>query len=96
MVFSFFNRQNEDNIRVVLKQFKDEMSRAERQKYILESPTDEVFDVKKPNFEVPKTARLFNTVICDKCGEGVPEHKIRINKGEKFCLDCFEEYTRGW
>ncbi|AZV58492.1 FmdE family protein [Clostridium sp. AWRP] len=96
MAFSFFNRENGNSIRVVLKQFKGEMSREERERYILESPVDEVFEIKKPKFEVPKTARLFNTVICDKCGEGVPEHKIRMSEGKKLCLDCFEEYTRGW
>ncbi|MCC9295111.1 FmdE family protein [Clostridium sp. MT-14] len=96
MAFSFFNRENGDSVRVVLKQLKGEMSREGKEKYILESPVEEIFDIKKPKFKAPKTARLFNTVICEKCGEGAPEHKIRICNGKKLCLDCFEGYTRGW
>ncbi|WP_125153289.1 FmdE family protein [Clostridium rectalis] len=96
MAFTFFNRKSGKSIRLIMKKFTSEMSREERQKYILEAPEDQVFSIKKPNFTVPNTARLFNTIICDRCGEGAPEHKIRINNAEKLCLDCFEKYTRGW
>lgn len=96
MAFSFFDRKNEKSIRLVLKQFKGEMSREERQAYILEAPVDEVFNIMKPGFEVPIHARLFNTIICENCGEGAPEHKIRLSNGKKFCLDCVNEYSRGW
>jgi formylmethanofuran dehydrogenase subunit E len=96
MAFTFFDKQNNNSIRLVLKSFKSEISREERQKYILEAPVNEVFSIKKPNFELPKSARLFNTIICESCGEGAPEHKIRISNGKKLCLDCTEEYSRGW
>lgn len=96
MAFSFFNRKNGDSIRLILKQSKKEMTRPERQKFILEAPVEEVFYIKAPHFKLPETARIFNTIICEKCGEGAPEHKIRISNGKKLCLDCFEEYSRGW
>lgn len=96
MAFSFFNRQNEECIRLILNNSEHEMSRKERQKYILEAPVNEVFTINKPNFIQPKCARLFNTIICENCGEGAPEHKIRISNGKKLCLDCVDEYSRGW
>lgn len=96
MAFSFFNRKNDDSIRIVLKQSKKEMTREEKEKFILEAPFEEVFDIKKPEFSLPEQARLFNTIICENCGEGAPEHKIRISGGKKLCLDCFKEYSRGW
>lgn len=96
MAFTFFDRAKNNSIRLVLKQFKGEMSREERQRYILEAPADEVFSIKKPNFEAPKTARIFNTIICENCGEGAPEHKIRLSNDKKLCLDCADEYSRGW
>lgn len=96
MAFSFFNRKNGDSIRILLKQFSGEMSRQEREKYILEAPADEVFYIKKPNFPLPEGARSFNTIICENCGEGAPENKIRISNGKKLCLDCYKEYSRGW
>lgn len=96
MAFTFFDRQKNNSIRLVLKQFKGEMSREERQKYILEAPVEEVFSINKAKTEAPKNARIFNTVICENCGEGAPEHKIRLSNGRKLCLDCADGYSRGW
>lgn len=96
MAFSFFNRTNGDSIRLILNEVESEMTREQKKIHILEAPAEEVFTIKKPNYEVPSRARLFNTVICEKCGEGAKESNIRISNGKKLCLDCYEEYTRGW
>ena len=96
MAFSFFLQKNGDSIRLVLKPSKDDMSREERRKFILEAPEEDVFWTKKPGYPFPERVRLFDTVICEKCGEGAPEHKMRLENGKKVCLDCFHEYSRGW
>ncbi len=96
MAFTFFDRGKNNSIRLVLKEFKGEMSREKRQRYILEKPSDKIFSIKKPNFEVPKKAKIFNTIFCESCGEGAPEHKIRLSNSKKLCLDCAAEYSRGW
>lgn len=96
MAFSFFNRANGEKIRMILKPFGEEMDRKERQEYILNAKVDEIFNFSEPKFDLPEKARLFATVVCENCGESAPEHKIRINDGKKVCLDCFQEYTRGW
>jgi formylmethanofuran dehydrogenase subunit E len=98
MAFSFFSRRTGESLRVVLKRWNNsnEMTREERQWHILEAPWDEVFEVKTPHYGLPEKAKLFNTIVCDKCNEGAPEHKIRISEGKHFCLDCFKEYSRGW
>lgn len=96
MAFSFFSRKNNDSIRIILKPSKKDMTREERERFILEAPQEEVFDIKKPTFSLPERARIFNTVICEKCGEGAPESKIRLCNGKKLCLDCYKEYSRGW
>jgi formylmethanofuran dehydrogenase subunit E len=96
MAFSFFNRTGKQSIRIILKQFKGEMDRKERQEYILNAPVDEVFDFGRPAFELPEKARRFKTISCEICGEGAPEHKVRLNEGKKVCLDCFVNYSMGW
>jgi formylmethanofuran dehydrogenase subunit E len=98
MAFSFFNRKTGESIRLVLKRSEkdNQMTREERQNHILEGPLEEVYDIKKVHYEIPEKAKIFNTVICDKCKEGAPEHKIRLSDGKKMCLDCFNEYSRGW
>jgi formylmethanofuran dehydrogenase subunit E len=94
--FSFFERKSGKKLRLVLKPFACEMSRPERMKMILEAPADEVFKVGEPSFELPETARIFQTIICEECGEGAPEHKIHLQNGKKVCTDCFKSYSRGW
>lgn len=96
--YSFFRRDTGQKLRIVLRPTKDtkNMSRGERQQAILESPVEELFEFKAPNFYLPEKARLFNTIKCEKCGEGAPENKIRLMDKKLVCLDCFKDYTRGW
>jgi formylmethanofuran dehydrogenase subunit E len=96
MAFSFYNRSNGESLRMILKPFQGEMDRQQRQDYLLNSPVDQLFNFSKPTFELPEQARLFTTVVCEICGEGAQEHKLRINEGKKVCLDCFKDYSRGW
>lgn len=95
MAFSFYNRTNGESLRIILKPFKEEMDRSQRQEFILNSPAEELFNFSTPTFELPERARIFTTVECELCGEGAPEHKIRFNDGKKVCLDCFKDYSRG-
>lgn len=92
--YSFFVRSTGESIRIILKPFNGKMSREERQSYILNSDIEELFTFSKPKYELPERARLFTTIVCEECGEGAPEHKIRLQEGKKVCLDCFKEYSR--
>ena len=95
--FSFFNRTNGEKIRVCLKPDNNkDMDRAQRKEYLLNAPVDEIFTFSEPEFDLPEKARLFNTVICEICGEGAPEHKMRLQDGKTVCADCFCDYGRGW
>ncbi len=96
--YTFFCRDTGQKLRVVLKpdNGSKDLSRAERQQAILKSSVEELFEFKNPSFDLPEKARLFNTLICEKCGEGAPEHKMRIMDDKKVCIDCFKEYSRGW
>lgn len=96
MAFTFISRQSRNSIRVVLKNGTRELNRKERQRYILEAPMDEVFKVYNVDVTLPEPARIFETIICEKCNEGAPEHKIRLEGGKRLCLDCISEYSRGW
>ena len=95
VAFSFFNRQDGQSLRIILKPFAQEMERDERKAYILAQPAEALFDFGVPGFSLPESARIFTTIVCEKCGEGAPEHKIRLEDGKRVCLDCFQEYSRG-
>lgn len=96
MAFTFVNRENGDSIRLMLKYDEKEMDREERQQYILKASAEDVFKIEQVNVELPERARIFTTVICEKCNERTPEHKIRLQGGKTVCLDCVDEYSRGW
>lgn len=96
MAFTFISRKNNDAYRIVLKNGTKELTKEDRQKLILEGPRDEVFNIEKVEVNLPEKARIFETIICEKCGEGAPEHMIRLQNSQKLCLDCVDDYSRGW
>ena len=93
--FTFIKRDGEA-MRFYLKAGNNGMERSEYQEYLLNASIDEVFDCKKVEVPLPERARIFPSVLCEQCGEVAPEHKIRLKEGKRVCLDCFEDYDRGW
>lgn len=97
MAFSFFDRRNGKSLRVCLRPGKNEgMEKTEWKEYLLNASVDEIFTFSRPRLEPPERARLFNTVICEMCGEGAAEHKMHLQDGKFVCDDCCYGYTRGW
>lgn len=92
--FSFFNRNNGEAVRLVLKPLPKMESREAKQNFILEAPLEEIFEIKKPGYPLPEVARLFPSVDCELCGENTAEPYIRLENGKKVCLDCFADYFR--
>jgi formylmethanofuran dehydrogenase subunit E len=65
--------------------------------FVLNMAEDEFCEVKKVDFSFPEKARIFNSVVCEECGESAAESRVRIKDGKKVCLQCAgAEYTRGW
>ncbi len=93
--FSFFRRSDGGSIRLVLKPYRGAHGE-EKKRFVLTGPEDEVFAIGRPGFALPEKARIFQTVICERCGEGAPEHRIRLENGQKLCLDCAKVYSRGF
>lgn len=96
MAFIFMNRANGNKMRFYMIGERGKMEFKEYQQFILDAPIDVIFKCNVPTADIPERARLFSSVICEKCGESAPEHKIRLMSGKKVCLDCFGEYDRGW
>ncbi len=94
--FTFIRRDTQKAMRFYLKARNNGMERAQYQEYLLTAPVDEVFDYKEVEAHIPEPARIFSSVTCEKCGESAPEHKIRLQQGKQVCLDCYQEYSRGW
>ncbi|MFA6710558.1 MAG: FmdE family protein [Candidatus Methanomethylophilaceae archaeon] len=95
MAFSFFDRDDGDSVRVVAKNFDRNGDREVLIQKILTDPYGNIFDIKRPRYDLPKKARLFDSVECESCGEYCREDKIRLQNGKKYCTDCFDQYDRG-
>jgi len=94
MAFSFYFRKSGESLRLYFKGENKGLSREDFKNYLLNAPTEELFDFGKPRIELPENARLFNSITCEDCGEKAREDKIRFQNGKKVCLSCFNEYDR--
>lgn len=92
--FSFYNRANGTSVRLVLKNKTASMSREETFRYYHDCNNDEMFDAKQARIDLPERARIFDSYICECCGESAAANWIRIQEGRKLCIDCYQSYDR--
>ena len=92
--FSFYNRKTGESVRLVLKPKPEGMTREESFVYFQGCEPKDMFEVKETTIRLPEAARLFDSYICDCCGETTGANWIRLAGGKKLCLDCYESYDR--
>lgn len=92
--FSFYNRTTGRSVRLVLKDRPEGMSRQESFAYYQSLAPRDMFTVKETTITLPESARLFQSVKCECCGETTAENMIRLENGKKLCLDCYQAYSR--
>ncbi len=54
----------------------------------LGAPLEEQFRVQHLTIQVPAKSRMFPTVVCSRCGEGVMEPRVRYREDKPLCLAC--------
>ena len=92
--FSFYNRKTGTSVRLVLKPKPEGMTREESFAYYQACKPEEMFDVKDTTIQLPEKARLFDSYVCDCCGEVTGANWIRLAGDKKLCLDCYKSYNR--
>ena len=92
--YSFYDRASGKSDRLVLKPKPEGLTREESFAYYQSRAPKELFDVKEAAIPLPEKARLFDSYVCDCCGEKTGANWIRIVNGKKLCLDCCKEYNR--
>jgi formylmethanofuran dehydrogenase subunit E len=97
-VYTLYDRKTKKGVRVA---FKDravpEAMRKNREKFIdwlLSAPEEEIVSLKEVRIDEPEPARIMKTVICDFCGEGVMETRVRNINGKLACIPCAEKIKR--
>ena len=92
--FSFYNRTTGKSVRLVLRERPAGMTREESFQYLQSKEPEELFDVKETKIPLPEKARIFDSVICEKCHERTGSNWIRLVNGKKYCIDCCRKYDR--
>ena len=54
----------------------------------LEVPLTEQLLLQPLTVAVPDTARSLETLVCSRCGEGALAAKVKVDRGQNFCLTC--------
>ena len=92
--YSFYNRKTGQSVRLVLKPKPEGMTREASFAYYQACKPEEMFDVKETTICLPEPARLFDSYVCDCCGETTGANWIRLAGDKKLCMDCYEHYDR--
>lgn len=92
--FSFYNRKTGKSVRLVLREKPRDMTREETFDYYHSCADHEMFEVKEATLRLPEHARIFDSYVCDCCGETTGANWIRLSGGKTLCLDCYETYDR--
>ena len=50
---------------------------------------EEIFEITTPRDYLPCHAEIYKSSPCEKCGEVTAEPWLRIQNGQKICLDCY-------
>lgn len=92
--FSFYNRKTGESVRLVLRRKPEGMTRAESFDYYQNSRPQDMFDVKETRIALPTAARIFDSYVCDCCGETTGSNWIHLAGDQKLCADCYKTYNR--
>ncbi len=97
-VYTFARRPSGKGIRVVLdskkvdQQMKREnLSREEFIEKLLQVSPEDIFNYELKEVSMPEEAKIYPTLICEKCGEGVMEARVRIKDDKIVCIPCFNK-----
>ena len=80
--YSIYNRKTGKSVRLVLRAKPEGMTREESFAYYQACDPKDMFDVKETTIALPEKARLFDSYVCECCGEVTGANWIRISGGK--------------
>ena len=96
-VYTVYSRMSRKGVRVSLKvQDIPQTLKEDRERFthwLLNAPQAEILTVETAQIPDPEPARVFDTAICESCGEGVMETRTRQVDGKSICIPCATKRT---
>lgn len=100
-VFTFGRRSDGRMVRVALRYgatardgdsaLPDDERRRLMRDRLLTMADEELFHIRWVDAPLPEPARIFRSVCCSQCGEGVMEARARLRDGQPVCPECYGE-----
>ena len=91
--YTFYNRTNKKAVKISLKSssFGDlPSSKEERTEGLLRTKAEDIFRIQKVKFNPPEKAKIFESIICDECGDPTMITRIKEDKGKNLCIPCYK------
>ena len=92
--YSFYSRANGKSIRLVVTGSIPDPKEVDIPAFATMENLEKVFTVKETKITLPERARIFDSYVCECCGEKAGANWIRIQEGKTLCLDCANKYDR--
>ncbi|HHT64050.1 MAG TPA: formylmethanofuran dehydrogenase [Clostridia bacterium] len=97
--FTVGNRKTGKAVRIYVDPSKlkvDSEDRKARMEMILNAPEEDFCKIQFVELSFPEEARIFQSVICESCGERLSEARAKLEGGKTLCRACYKPYHRGW
>ena len=92
--FSFYRRDTGESIRLVLTGSIPDFEGMDMNEYCRINDPASLFTAKATVIPLPERARIFDSYICESCGEKTGAAWIHIQDGRRLCPDCAVKYDR--
>lgn len=92
--YSFYSRKTGKSVRLLKVMDVPDPKTIDIVEYCRNRGYMEVFAIQDTVIPLPERARIFDSYICDGCGENTGANWIRIQNGKKLCPDCASRYDR--
>ena len=79
-------KQNGTATEAELAEFERKFKKRTRD--ILEKPTEDIFELKEAQFDLPAKAQIESSIACSQCGEPTMESRLVEKDGLKICKGC--------
>lgn len=67
--------------------------RSQVTEHIIGAPCEELLSVSEVEIPAPEKARIYPSLKCEECQEGVMEICGRTANGKTICKECFQKMT---
>ncbi len=60
--------------------------------YIINMPDEDIFSIEEVEIDIPEKANIYETLICDECGETTSKHRIKDYDKKNLCIPCYNNF----